>query len=80
MCEHLRISPLNGKRVIVDDNYAIKEHFLFCYHAPDIENFSILTTVNNDIKVVLMESLLINRDHPFLNKNKQSLRLELFYS
>ena len=31
-------------------------------------------------KVALMESLLINRDHPPLNKNKQSLPLELFDS
>ena len=28
--------------------------------------------------VMLMENLLTNRDHPPLNKNKQSLPLELF--
>ena len=32
--------------------------------------FSIFATSNNDFKVTLMESLLINRDHPPLNKNK----------
>ena len=63
-----------------DDDSAIKEHLLFCNHTPDFEDFSILATNNNDFKVTLMESLLINRDHPPLNKNKQSLPLELFDS
>ena len=77
MCEHLGISALTGKRVKGDDDSAIKEHLLFCNHKPDFEDFSILATNNNDFKVTLMESLLINRDHPSLNKNKQSLPLEL---
>ena len=50
----------------------------FCSHAPDFENFSIFATNNNKFKVTFMESFLINRDHPPLNKNKQSLSLELF--
>ena len=81
MHEHLGISALTGKRVKGDDDYAIKEHLLFfCNHAPDFEDFSILATNNNDSTVTLMESLLTNRDHPSLNKNKQSLPLELFDS
>ena len=80
MSEHLEISALTGKRVKGDDDSAIKEHLLFCNHTPDFEDFSILATNNNDFKVTLMESLLINRDHPPLNKNKQSLPLELFDS
>ena len=80
MCEHLGISALTGKRVKGDDDSAIKEHLLFCNHKPDFEDFSILATNSNDFKVTLMESLLINRDHPPLNKNKQSLPLELFDS
>ena len=67
-------------RVEGDDDSAIKDHLLFCNHTPDFEDFSILATNNNDFKVTLMESLLINRDHPPLNKNKQSLSLELFDS
>ena len=63
-----------------DDDSAIKEHLLFCSHTPDFEDFSTLPTNNNDFKVTLMESLLINRDHPPLNNNKQSLPLELFDS
>ena len=78
MCELLGIFALTGKRVKGDNGSAIKEHLLFCNHAPDFEDFSILATNNSDFKVTLMESLLINRDYPSLNKNKQSLPLELF--
>ena len=77
-CEYFGISALTGKRVKGDVNFAIKEHLLFCNHAPDFEDLSVLTTNNNDFKVMLMESLPINRDHPPLNKNDQSLHLELF--
>ena len=80
MCEHLGISALTGKRVKGDDDSAIKGHLLFCNHTPDFEDFSIPATNNNDLKVTLMESLLINRDHPPLNENKQYLPLELFGS
>ena len=81
MCEHLGISALTGKRVKGDDDdSAVKEHLLFCNHKTDFEDFPILATNNNDFKVTLMESLLINRDHPPLNKNEQSLPLELFDS
>ena len=34
----------------------------------------ILATNNNDFEVTLMESLLINRDHPPFNKNKQHFK------
>ena len=80
MCEHLGISVLSGKKVKGDDDSAIKKYLLFCNHAPDFEDFLIIATNNNDFKVTLMESLLINGDHPPLNKNKQSLPLELFDS
>ena len=80
MCEPLGISALTGKRVKGDDDSAIKEHLLFSNHTPDFEDFSILATNNNDFKIMLMESRQINRDHPSLNKNKQSLPLELFDS
>ena len=61
MCKHLGISALTGKRVKGDDDSAIKEHLLFGNHAPDFEDFSIST--NNNL-VPLIESLLINIDHP----------------
>ena len=75
MCEHFGRSALTGKRVEGDDDSTTKEHLLFSNHTPDFEDFLILATNNN---VTLMDSLLINRDHPSLNKNKQSLPLELF--
>ena len=78
MCEQLGISALTGKRVKGDDDSAIKEHLLFCNPTPDFEDFSILATNSSDFKATLMESLLISRGHPPLNKSKQSLPLELF--
>ena len=78
--EHSGISALTGKRVKDDDESAIKEHLFFCNYLPDFENLSILATRNNDFKVALIESRPINRDCPTLNKNKQSLSLEFFYS
>ena len=79
MCERLGTSALSGKKVKGGDDSVIKEHLLFYNYTPFFENFSILATNNNDFKVTLMEKLLINRDHPSLNKNKQSLPLELLY-
>ena len=76
--EHLGISALTGKRVEGDDDSAIKKRRLFCNHTPEFEDFSVLASNNNDFKVTLMESLLINRYHPSSNKNKESLPLELF--
>ena len=69
MCEHLGISAFTGKRDGGDDDFATN-HLLFCNHAPDFEDFSILATSNNDFQVTLMESLQIKRNHPPLIKNK----------
>ena len=74
MCEHLGVS---GKRVKGDNDSAIKEQHLFCNHSSGFDDSSILASNNNDFKVTLIESILINRDHPPLNKNKYSLPLEL---
>ena len=62
-----------GKGIKIEDDSAIKKHLLFCNHTPHFEDFSIPTTNNNNFKVTLMEIPLINKDHPLLNKNKQSL-------
>ena len=66
------------ERVKGDNDSAVKEHHFFCNHSSGFDDFSILASNNNDFKVTLMESLLINRDHPPLNKNRHSLPLELF--
>ena len=78
MCEYLRVSALTGKRVKGDNGSAIKEPHLFCNHSSGFDNFSIIASNNNDFEATVMESLLINRDHPPLNKNKHSFSLELF--
>ena len=80
MCEHLEISALTSKRVRGDNDSAIKGHLLYCNHTPDFKDFSIPATNNNDFKVMLIKSLLISGDHAPLNKNKQSLPLELLES
>ena len=74
----LEFRHLLGKQL--KDDSAIKEHLLFCNHTSHFEDYSILTTSSNDYKVTLMGSLLINRKHLPLNKNKQSLPLEPFGS
>ena len=76
MCEHLGVSALTGKIVKGDNDSAIKEHHLFCNHSSGFDGFSILASNNNDFKITLMESLLINRDHLPLNKNRHSLPLD----
>ena len=80
MCELFVISAHTGKRVKGDDDSVNKEHLSFCNLTPDFEDVSILATNNNDFKVALIYGLLINRDHPPLNKNKQSLPFRLFNS
>ena len=80
ICEHFRISALTGKIVKGDDDSAIKEYLLFCNQKPNFQDSSILAVKNNNFKVKLRECFLINRDHPLLNKNKQSLLIELFDS
>ena len=80
MCEHLGILVLIWEKVKGDDDSAIKENLLFCNDLPDFEDFSALTTNIYYFKVTLLESLLNNRDHSPLNKNNQSLHLELFNS
>ena len=80
ICEHLGIPHLTEKKVKIDNNKltAIQEHLLCCNYSPSFEDFSILTRESNDFKLKIMESLLIARDKPILNKADSSLPLELF--
>ena len=63
-CEHLGISHLTWKKVKIDHSKltAIQEHLLFCNYSPSFENFPILTRESNDVKLKIMESLLIACD------------------
>ena len=78
--EYLGISNLTRKKVKINNNKltAIQEHFFCCNYTPSFEDFSILTRESNDFKPKIMESLLIARDKPILNKVDSSLPLELF--
>ena len=80
ICEYLGISHLTGKKVKIDNNKrtAIQDHLLCCNHSPSFEDYSVLARESNDFKLKIMESLLIARDKPVLNKADSSLPLELF--
>ena len=78
--EHLGISHITEKKVKIDNNKLteIQEYLLCCNYSLFFEDFSILTNESNDFKLKIMESLLIARDKPILNKADSSLPLELF--
>ena len=80
ICEQLGISHLTGKKVKIDNNKLtmIQERLLCCNYSPSFEDFSILTTESNDFKLKIMESLLIARVKPILNKADSPSPLELF--
>ena len=80
ICEHLGISHLTEKKLKIDNNKltAIQEHLSCCNYCPSFEYFSILTRESSDFKLRIIESLLIARDKPILNKADSSLPLELF--
>ena len=76
MCKQIGVFfALVGIRVREDNDSAIKEHHLFSNQSSGFNDSSILASNNNDFKVLLMQSILINRDHPLSNKNKHSLPL-----
>ena len=75
ICEHLGISHLTEKKAKIGNQKltAIQEHLLCCNYSLSFEDFSILTKESNDFKLKIMESLLIARDKPVLNKVKTVL-------
>ena len=78
MCKELRVSTLAGKTVKGDNDFALKEHHLFCNHLSAYDKFSLLASNNNEFKVALMESLFINTDYSPFKKNRNVLPLGLF--
>ena len=75
MCENLGVPTFTGKKVKEDDNFAIKEHYLFYNHSSGFDDFPYESVTR--MTLTLMERFLINEDHPPLNKNKHLLPLEL---
>ena len=75
MSEQLEVSVHIGKK---EHNVpVIQKHNLFCNHSSGFDNFPILASNSNEFRVTLRQSLLINRDHTPLNKNRHLLTLEL---
>ena len=77
--EHLRMTPLTGKRVRNPKKSAIFDHILLNGHDASFEDFTILLIENNRFQLHLRESLLIKRDKPELSRNIYSYPLELFH-
>ena len=77
-CEHLGLTPLTGKRVKTPKEGAILDHIIHSGHTPSFDDFSILVKDSNEFRLLIRESLLISRDNPSLNRNIQSIPLELF--
>lgn len=67
MCKHLRMFLLTGKKVKNNDDYFIKETCLLYNHSSDFDDFLELASNNIDIKVTLMEFLLIESKSIYLN-------------
>ena len=42
----------------------IQEYLLFCNFSPPFEDFSIFTTESNDLKLKIIDSLLVEHDKP----------------
>ena len=80
ICEHLRISHFTRKKVKIGYNKltSVQKHLLCCNYSPSFEDLSIFTRKSNDFKLKIMESQLLARDKPVLNKADSSLSLELF--
>ena len=68
-------SVLKGITILPSENII---YFVICNRSFGFGNFLLLASNSNEYKVTSMESLLISREHPFLNNNRYSLCLELF--
>ena len=77
MSEEPEVSVHIGKKVKEHNVPVIQKHNLFCNHSSGFDDFPILASNSNEFRVTLRQSLLINRDHTPLNKNRHLLTLEL---
>ena len=76
--EHISTSPLMGKRVN-NKKSSVKDHCLLSGHVCSFEDFSVLNYESHKFKRLIKESLLVTKDKPLLNKQVNSLKLELFW-
>ena len=73
--EHVRMSPLTGKRVIDKKKSSVKDHCLFSGHVCSFADFTVLNYESHKFKHLIKESLLVTKDKPLLNKQVKSLKL-----
>ena len=71
--EHMGISNLTGKHLKCVKQSAVSDHLLECNCSIDFDHFDILASDGNKFILLVMESLLIKRDQPQLNKSSPSL-------
>ena len=62
------ISNLTGKRLKSVKQSAVSDHLLECNYSIDFDYFNILASDANKFRLLILESLLIKRDQPKLNK------------
>ena len=72
------ISNLTGKGLKCVKQSAVSDHLLECNYSTDFDHFDILTSDANRLRLLIKESLLINRDQPQLNKTIKSFPVKLF--
>ena len=77
--EHISTSPLTGKRVHNNKRSSIKDRRLLSGHVCSFDDFTALNYESHKFKRLIKETLLATKDKPLLNKQVQSLKLELFW-
>ena len=75
--EHLGKSFRTNKPISVTPS-AVLQHIRQTGHTSTVDNFSIISSANNNFELLLKESLLIHRDRPSLNNQVSSVPLSLF--
>ena len=72
------ISNLTGKRLKCVKQSAVFDYLLECNCSMDFDYFDILASDTNRFRLLIKESLLIERDQPQLNKTIKSFPSKRF--
>ena len=76
--EHLGISPITGKHSTNPAMSSILSHVNASRHPANFDDFQILSSSSDSYKLMIHESLLINKYKPNLNVQGSSIPLNLF--
>ena len=74
--EHIGVTKTGSS--VNNNSSAIYNHSSTTGHPVSPEDFSIISSTNNNSDLLIHESLLILRDHPSLNSQTSSIQLTLF--